>query len=113
MCEGYRVKKSLNMEKNAFSNDRKMEQILEKRITKLEAEVKELKEKLVHTGMESKTVIIDDTISYDEVKRRVYEFTNKHPDKDYDSFQLMEELHLDPELIEKALWALQKEGKLQ
>ncbi len=102
------------MEKDAKPHgDKKMGQMLERRVEELEKEVKELKEKLVHTGIESKTVIIDDTISYGEVKRRVYEFMNKHPDKDYDSFELMEELHLDPELIEKALWELQKEGELQ
>ena len=87
-----------------------MAQNLEKKVEELQIEVSALKKKLA--GIDYKEVVIDDTVPYDEVKKRVQEFMRTHPDKDYDSFQLMEILLLDPMLVEQALWELQKEGIL-
>jgi len=106
----YRVKKHINMGKKATSSDGKMEQMLERRIKKLENEVSELKEKLAQSAIEHKTIIVDDTVSFQEVKKRVLEFLKNHPDRDYDSFALMEELHLDPLEIKKVLLELESEG---
>ncbi len=85
------------------------QQNLEKRVKELEKELNELKKK---AGIERKTVYIDDTLPYEEVKKRVHEFMHAHQDKEYDSFELMEILHLDPLLVEKALWELEDEGIL-
>jgi hypothetical protein len=83
------------------------QQNLERRVKELEKEIGYLKKK---NGIERKTVYIDDTVSYKEVKKRVFEHMRDHSDKEFGSFELMEVLHLDPLLIHKALFELQEEG---